>query len=46
MEAIALNINELEDTTEKNIRASEIMSSELSSFIKLRFLKTKIKNGM
>ena len=44
-EAIAAKISE-EETTDKNLRASEILSSELNNYIKIKSLKSKIKDGM
>ena len=44
LESITQGISEEEK--HKNIKASEILSSDLSSFIKIRSLKRKIKDGM
>ena len=44
LETITLTISEEEE--QKNIKASKILSSELSSFIKIRSLKRKIKDDM
>ena len=44
LETITLGITEEEK--QKNIKASQILSSDLSSFIKIRSLKRKIKDGM
>ena len=44
LENITLGI--AEEEKHKNIKASEILSSDLSSFIKIRSLKRKIKDGM
>ena len=44
LETITLGISE--EVEHKNIRASEILSSDLSSFIKIRSLKRKIKDEM
>ena len=44
-EAIAAKISE-EETTDRNLRASEILSSELNNYIKIKSLKSKIKDGM
>merc|ERR1711874_509764 len=45
LEAIALKISEEEPTTDKNVRASEILSADLNNFIKMRTLKSKINDG-
>ena len=44
LETITLGLSEAEE--QKNIKASKIISSELSNFIKLRSLKRKIKEDM
>ena len=46
LEAIALKISEEEPTTDKNVRASEILSADLNNFIKMRTLKSKINDGI